>query len=50
MSSRAVGSGPTQLHFTQGLYSGCIQLGAGTSRYLMPLLYARLDLWFEPQP
>jgi nitrate/nitrite transporter NarK len=36
---------PARVHFAQGLYGGCVQLGAGTSLYLMPLLYARLDLW-----
>jgi len=36
---------PARVHLAQGLYGGCIQLGAGTSLYLMPLLYARLDLW-----
>jgi nitrate/nitrite transporter NarK len=36
---------PARVHLTQGLYGGCVQLGAGTSLYLMPLLYARLDLW-----
>ena len=36
---------PSRVHLAQGLYGGCVQLGAGTSVYLMPLLYARLDLW-----
>jgi nitrate/nitrite transporter NarK len=36
---------PARVHLIQGLYGGCVQLGAGTSLYLMPLLYARLDLW-----
>jgi nitrate/nitrite transporter NarK len=34
----------SRVHFAQGLYGGCIQLGAGTSLYLMPLLYERLNL------
>lgn len=33
-----------RVHFAQGVYGGCIQLGAGTSLYLMPLLYESLDL------
>jgi nitrate/nitrite transporter NarK len=36
---------PSRVHLAQGLYGGCVQLGAGTSLYLMPLLYARLELW-----
>ena len=36
---------PSRVHLAQGLYGGCIQLGAGTSLYLMPLLYARLEMW-----
>lgn len=36
---------PSCVRLAQGLYGGCVQLGAGTSLYLMPLLYARLDLW-----
>ena len=36
--------GPSRVNLAQGLYGGCVQLGAGTSIYLMPLLYARLDL------
>lgn len=35
---------PPRGHLAQGLYGGCIQLGAGTSLYLMPLLYTKLDL------
>ncbi|ETW99154.1 MAG: hypothetical protein ETSY2_41420, partial [Candidatus Entotheonella gemina] len=35
---------PSRVHMAQGLYGGCIQLGAGTSLYLMPLLDAGLDL------
>ena len=35
---------PSRVHFAQGLYGGCIQLGAGSSIYLMPMLYARLGL------
>lgn len=34
----------SRVHFAQGLYGGCIQLGAGTSLYSMPLLYERLNL------
>lgn len=34
----------TRVHFVQGLYGGCIQLGAGSSLYLMPPLYERLGL------
>ncbi|MFQ5521108.1 MAG: nitrate/nitrite transporter [Candidatus Methylomirabilia bacterium] len=37
-------SAPSLVHRAQGLYGGCAQLGAGTSLYLMPLLYALLDL------
>ena len=35
---------PSRAHFAQGLYGGCIQLGAGSSIYFMPVFYARLDL------
>ncbi len=35
---------PSHVHLAQGLYGGSIQLGAGTSLYLMPLLYAQLEL------
>lgn len=35
---------PSRIHFAQGLYGGFIQLGAGTSLYLMPLSYELLDL------
>lgn len=34
---------PAYVHRAQGLYGGCTQLGAGTSLYLVPLLYALLD-------
>jgi len=34
----------SRVHFAQGLYGGSIQLGAGTSLYLMPPLYERLNL------
>jgi nitrate/nitrite transporter NarK len=35
---------PTRVHLAQGLYGGCVQFGAGTSIYLMPLLYESLNL------
>lgn len=35
---------PSRVHLAQGLYGGCIQLGAGSSLYLMPLLYPHLGL------
>ncbi len=35
---------PSRVHFAQGLYGGCVQLGAGTSLYLMPLLYEEAEL------
>lgn len=35
---------PSRAYLVQGFYGGCVQLGAGASLYLMPLLYARLHL------
>ncbi|MFQ5828150.1 MAG: nitrate/nitrite transporter [Candidatus Methylomirabilia bacterium] len=34
---------PSRIHRAQGLYGGCSHLGAGTSLYLVPLLYTLLD-------
>ena len=34
----------SRVHLVQGLYGGCIQLGAGTSLYLMPILYEWLGM------